>query len=484
MRKKMKRKVIIAVTIITVLCVHPAYCSWVDDWIAQKTVSNAGTFESQKRGFATAGGANMRWRQSNDYLVTASPPKFTRGCGGIDMFLGGFGFLKFEMLVEKLQRIMGPSAAAFAFDIAMNTLCEPCSKGIKSLEAITDRLNQLQLDDCKAQKAIVATLKSGTGVGGPAETEAVSDFLQSSGAQDLWKDIVDSGNGRTTTSVINSNGVTKQDMVSGCPTEIRNIFFTSGSLLDNLAQEKGVATAYIDLIRALVGDIEISPGLEFNYLQPCEENNPEKISDFMYGDIFVRDLTTNNCNPITAITVNGSSYSSLAAYIRFELEGIAQSMLNKTALTPQQELFIETVPGPIYMAIKNDIQALGESATAANIAGNYVDFASSAYAVAIFNDLYTTIESVLATADYLVKNKTGTDTGVDQNTCQTKLKDGPYSTLLEMQKKIARYKVAIGENYNKKVQVFLANIQMGANLYVSQKDIKRRKTEQLKREIK
>jgi len=69
----------------------------------------------------------------------------------------------------------------------------------------------------------------------------------------------------------------------------------------------------------------------------------------MYGDIFVRELTTNNCVPITSIIVNGTTYTSIAGYIRFELEGITQSMLNQAALTPNQEAFLVTIPGPIYM---------------------------------------------------------------------------------------------------------------------------------------
>ncbi len=472
------------VLIVTLLFVSPGHCGWVDDWITQKTVSNPGSFESQKRGFATAGGASMRWKQSNDYLVTASAPKFSSGCGGIDMFLGGFDFLKYEMLVKKLQSIMGPAAATFAFDIAMNTLCEPCAKGIKSLEAITDRLNQLQLDDCKAQKATVAIMKDPSALMSPMETEAVSSFLVTSGIQPLYADVVDAGRETTTQSVMGAQGIGKPDLVTGCPTEIRNIFFTPGSLLNNLATEKGVATGYIALIRALVGDVEISPNLNYNYLMPCDENSPENVSGFVYGDIYIRDLTTNNCDPITVITINGISHTSIAGYIRSELETVAQVMLDRGDLMPPQEAFMQTIPGPIYMAMKTDIQAWGESATAATVAGSYVDFASAAYAVAMFNDLYTTIETVLSTAEILVKNKKGTDTGNNQNTCKDHLKDGPFYTLLDMQQAVAKYKVAIGENYNRKVEVFLANIQMGSAILTTERDIKARKTKQFKREMK
>jgi len=474
----------VSMFIIILLSVAPGYCGWVDDWITQKTVSNPASFESQKRGFATAGGASMRWKQSRDYLVTASPPKFSSGCGGIDLFGGGFNFLKYEMLVEKLQRIMGPAAATFAFDIAMNTLCEPCAKGIKSLEAITDRLNQLQIDDCSAQKATVAIMKDPSAMMNPMETEAVSNFLVTSGMHNLYTDVVDAGKEATTSHVMNEQGASKPDLVAGCPTEIKNIFFTPGSLLNNLATEKGVAVGYISLIRALVGDVEISSNLDYNYLTPCEENSPENVSGFVYGDLYIRDLMSNDCDPITVITINGTSYASIASYIRSELEVVAQAMLDRSVLLPPQEAFLQTIPAPIYMAMKTDIQAWGESATAANVAGSYVDFASAAYAVAMFNDLYTTIETVLSTAEILVKNKKGTDTGNDQNTCKDQLKDGPFHTLIEMRHTVAKYKVAIGENYNRKVEVFLANIQMGSAILTTEKDIHSRKTKQFKREMK
>ncbi|BEH09855.1 hypothetical protein GSUET_14670 [Geobacter sulfurreducens subsp. ethanolicus] len=77
------------------------------------------------------------------------------GCGGIDAFLGGFRFMNVDYLVQKLQRILSSTPAA-AFDIAMKTLAPQVSDTIKSLEAIADRLNNIQLNDCKAAQALVA----------------------------------------------------------------------------------------------------------------------------------------------------------------------------------------------------------------------------------------------------------------------------------------------------------------------------------------
>ena len=50
------------------------------------------------------------------------------------------------------------NSGAVAFDLALNTLCEPCSTIISKFEAIANQLNSLQLDECAAGKQIVATL--------------------------------------------------------------------------------------------------------------------------------------------------------------------------------------------------------------------------------------------------------------------------------------------------------------------------------------
>jgi len=51
------------------------------------------------------------------------------------MFMGGFGFLDVDYLLQKLQKILtSPAAASVAFDIGLNIVCEQCSKAITSLK--------------------------------------------------------------------------------------------------------------------------------------------------------------------------------------------------------------------------------------------------------------------------------------------------------------------------------------------------------------
>ena len=138
-----------------------AFANFADDWASNMTTNStsASFYQGSQRGYFTGGSFSARWKQSNDNLVTISKPRIKSGCGGIDAFLGGFSFLDTDYLVNKLQRILSAAPAA-AFDIALKTLAPQVSATIKELEAIVDKLNNLQLDDCKAAKALVATVGS------------------------------------------------------------------------------------------------------------------------------------------------------------------------------------------------------------------------------------------------------------------------------------------------------------------------------------
>lgn len=421
------------ITLYLLAVTFPTHADWMDDWVAQKTVAGGSSFENQKRGFYSGGSVSLRYKRSSDYLVSVAKPRFQRGCGGIDVFLGGIGFMKYKYLVEKLQRLMGPAAAAFAFDIAMNTLCEPCSKSMKSMEAIIDRLNALQLDDCKAQQAIVATLKDTTGLGGPANTAAVSEFLQSTGASDLFQEIKAMGDGNVADEPLNAKGFTKADLVSGCPAELIDIFFTPGSLLDNLARVKHLPTSYTDLMRGLLGDVLIGTGFEYNFVPPCDENSEDILNDVIYGNLYIRD-SSNNCVPITSVVINSVSYPSFKDWTTTQLENIITNMITKSALSIDQIAFLKAVPGPIYIGIINEIMLQGQDIDPTATAEQFTDICVVTYASHMLNSLYYLMDQLFKAADTVDKNKKGSATGLNQAQCALDLKDEAINQLREIQK--------------------------------------------------
>ena len=206
-----------SIMLVLVFCSAPLLADdWVDNWISQSTYSRPNTYDTQQRGYFTGGKLSIRYRQDIDHLINVSPPSFKKGCGGIDLFGGSINYLDADRLIAKFETIMGGALATYAYDLALNVLCEPCAKEIKSLEALVDRINQLQIDDCKATKAIVAYSENETGIGDSEKnTEAISDFLISSGISKSATDYYDVVDSAATIRDIQAVMQSEQDVQTG-----------------------------------------------------------------------------------------------------------------------------------------------------------------------------------------------------------------------------------------------------------------------------
>ncbi|HEH4489876.1 TPA: conjugal transfer protein TraH [Campylobacter coli] len=113
------------------------------------TSENSGYYKSQVSGFISGGSSRIRWgggETIRPYSVTA--PSFNVGCSGIDMIFGGFSYLNFEYLVEKLKKIAS-AAPAYAFQMALSTLCKDCQTIMDELEKIANAINSMNFDTCQ-----------------------------------------------------------------------------------------------------------------------------------------------------------------------------------------------------------------------------------------------------------------------------------------------------------------------------------------------
>ena len=429
-----------------------SYAAWIDDWIQQKTTTSADYFEGQKRHYGTLGGFSARWQPSQDHLFSITPPKFKSGCGGIDVFLGGFSFLNADYLVQKLQNMMN-AAPAVAFDMALNTLCSPCSKTLKALEAISDRLNQLQFDDCKATKAVVATISDGLTNGfswdAMKKSHSIADFVQSTGIVDLWKEVTDQGKNHTTDQAMNDiAGTSPNAMISSCPSRIKDVFFTSGYILDHLATIEGFSSSYAELMRGYVGDILVDgTNISYEYVPPCPKDTPENIKGLVEGDVWIRPSSGGACVKQTSITVNGNTYPDVRTWVFNTLTAVCNSLINRTALTTDQQDFIKVIPIPVYNSMIADVTAAGPSASASRIAEAYTDTVATAYAYVMVTDLYDMIRNVLELANHIASANQGAQNPNDQNHCHMDLAENAKKQLTRIMDKMRPFIQAARTQY-------------------------------------
>ncbi len=409
--------------VILLLLPMSLHAGWVDDWLTQKRSTGASGYESARRGYYNAGWMSLRWPNTSDHPVSITAPRIKSGCGGIDLFLGGVSFLNVDYLVQKLQNILSAAPAA-AFDIALKTMAPQVADTIKTLESIIDRLNGLQLQDCKAARALVATAASPFS---PVMSESMqaemknaqTDFLVSSGAKDLYQSASSllSAEQRQAAGNRPAAGTTIQQSTTaataGCADQLRQIF-GEGSLLENLATQQGLPSTYVSLIRGFIGDVVVaSPAstgstYQASYRPPCAAN--DSYEAFMQGTAEGRDAA-GVCRPLADVN------RDLTALVITRMQSIAARMKGRQALSSEEQAFLQGTPLAVSQALKAAVAAGVEQDMIARLA----EVTTRSYAYYLLVDLFQRTEQLQQLARSVMAGQRGHRPGSTPESCQLAL---------------------------------------------------------------
>lgn len=116
--------------------------------------TSPGTYKTQRRGVIAGGSYVGRNRIVNENIVSAVPPSFDAGCGGIDLFGGSFSFISADRLLN-LMRSIASNAKGYAFEIALKEMCPTCMQTRETLQKKLQKLNQMSVNSCEAAQGIV-----------------------------------------------------------------------------------------------------------------------------------------------------------------------------------------------------------------------------------------------------------------------------------------------------------------------------------------
>lgn len=434
-RKYISLAVLAAFLAATLTIPMPAVGGWTDDWYDQKVSQGPGYFEGQKRGYFQAGSFSARWRQSNDNLMTIQPASIRGGCGGIDLFSGGISFLDFEYLVEKLQKVL-QSAAGYAFQIGLKVLCEKCSSALEWVTGITDMLNNMQIDDCKAGKALVATVAKQIKhpkmdkVQGEL-SNAVNDFTQSSGWDTLYKrtsELLKSGDNKPAVVESQLGG-----MLEGCPASVKEMFGTAGSMMAKMTGKHGMPAEHAAFFRGLLGDvvIEVQNNLpRARWVDSCI-GDTDPLDAIKNGKVQVRTDPSGPC------TADANPFGTLSKRVETQMWAIADKMKNKSALTSEEEAFLDSNPLAVQLVLKTAVTTSQEGAMIAVLS----DVTAKAYTYMLAGDLYGRIKKAMGAAK--AANVAG-GTGKPE-TCKKELLEEIYDMFSDMDEdvnKLVKYTYA------------------------------------------
>ena len=188
-----------------------------------------------------------------------------------------------------------------------------------------------------------------------------------------------------------------------------NIFLAGGSLLANVGSRMSIPSSHIDLIRGLVGDVQLegpANAYRISAVPPCPQNNPDDIKAFTEGAVYIKS-TTGTCSQIS------DANRDLVAHISTTLNSIADKVENKGTLTTAEQTFLESNPLATLPILKT---AVGTS-TRATIIPGLADITAKAYSLQMLSDLYLRGESIAAKAKEVLEKKAGPSTGQGPEKC-------------------------------------------------------------------
>ena len=394
--------------------------SFADKWITNKTSSSPSYFAGSQRGYMNGGSMSARWPQSSDSLMTISKPSIKSGCGGIDMFLGGMSFLNMDFLVAKMERILAAAPAA-AFDIALKTMAPQVSGTLKDMNAMVDKLNGLQIDDCKASQKLVGvvsdTLSPFAKEGfDDALHSAKSNFMASSGMNDLYKagnDLYDRAvKPAAAPADVAKNKTVTAATFAGCDAAIRTAF-GGGSVLGNIGSTKGLDSELTDVMRGYIGDVIVTDdeagAIRGQYIAPSDTSTFAGLID---GTATPKD---SSGGAYSAADVQALPKANLTKYARDALTTIVKSIRDRAAMSDESKAFMDSVPLPIFPALRAAVQTNQDAV----MIDNLTTMTAISFAYQMTLEMLNQIDAIKNQADAIKSAKTSAVAGQDPVTCNT-----------------------------------------------------------------
>jgi conjugative transfer pilus assembly protein TraH len=128
-----------------------------DSFGSSANVSSADIYNGQKAGYATGGSMTVRNRVLNSKVATINLPKVDAGCGGIDLYAGGFSFINNEKLVETLKSIAS-SSIGYAFFLGIETVSPQIANQMRGLQSWANHMNGIGINSCETAAQMVGSV--------------------------------------------------------------------------------------------------------------------------------------------------------------------------------------------------------------------------------------------------------------------------------------------------------------------------------------
>lgn len=372
------KKIVLSSLLLIISAQAGSMQSFLDDSI-NSVVENPGYYESQTRGLYSFGSGKAKFNNMGSFSpFNVEAPNFGMGCGGIDATFGGFSYLNADYLVEKLKAVSS-AAPAFAFQMALGTLCEDCKTTLNWLENIANQINNLNMDTCKASKRVgeFAADKIMGAIDGNMSSGQSNNFLQAtedakSNQSTTWSDYLNTMSYYMGGNTELAKEVNKHATLQGSLIE-EAIEKTSKVDVSILGKDPKGGNLFTSVVRAMIGDVvgyKSNISANSNGSEAGNGNSTPKLKfipqyntdfkAFLDGDsdidyVYVKTKTDHNGMP--TVEPSSTSFVGIKKLYKTKLETILNAMKTRTAISQDDRKFINSLPIPIAKYLNTQVLA-------------------------------------------------------------------------------------------------------------------------------
>ncbi|MCL6746919.1 conjugal transfer pilus assembly protein TraH [Kosakonia sp. R1.Fl] len=308
-----------------------------NDMSYASNTTTAKVWQGQAARYVSGGSFYARTGNKNIQLVSISLPSINAGCGGIDVYLGGFSFINSDQIIAFVKQTMANSTGYF-FDLALETTVPELKAAKDFLQKMAADINRFSMSSCQAAKAMVDSVASRWG-------ESQQNVCQSVGVQkSVFADWVASRQGCTSGgkygAVTDKATGAEKDQVL---TNINLMWDALGnSVLSSNAELRQFAMS-------LSGSVIFGSSGEVRILSSMASDR-SLLTAMMSGGsakVYVCD-NQNKCLAPTLNNVTVSADKSLIKMVQDMLTSIENKAITDTPLTEKEKQFINSTSIPIF----------------------------------------------------------------------------------------------------------------------------------------
>jgi conjugative transfer pilus assembly protein TraH len=345
-------KIRLAALVVAALCLHShAMAGEMDDLFdsigAYGNTTAPGAYSAQGQNIYTGGSLFMRIPHKTLRPMTIDPPRLSYGCGGIDMYLGSFSFIKKDEFISAFKNISTQAAATYAFKIALDNCCPYINKTISELQAIANEINSLNISGCETKASLEQKYQS---------LQRTKQHFSNISA--VWtgraSDTAEARGTQTDENKVNAN----LDAAQKQSDAVKRLLSPGNLVWRALSEAQGnvISAADRELFMSLSGTVIIRTS---DPKEPLLKRlgKPLSVADFIHGSssraITIwycedKDYSPDGCNKVSETTRVITPYKET---VRKKLEDIAEKFRNNEKLTKDEIAFINVSMIPIYKTL-------------------------------------------------------------------------------------------------------------------------------------